>query len=72
MCGVVLVGIPEMVDVRIWRISTPAIIILILSLGFAIWILQKQNLVLAGRVLRKHSGDAMSLPESVPRYLEVT
>jgi hypothetical protein len=72
MCRVVLVGIPEMVDARLWRIYCPAIIILILSLGFAIWILQKQNLVLAGRVLRKHSGDAMSLPESVPRYLEVT
>ena len=50
MCRVILVGIPEMVDVRIWKIYCPAIIILILCLGYAIWILQKQNLVLAGRV----------------------
>ena len=72
MCRVVLVGIPEMVDVRIWKIYCPAIIILILCLGYAIWILQKQNLVLVGRVLRKHSGAAMDLPKCVPRYLEVT
>jgi energy-converting hydrogenase Eha subunit C len=50
MGRVILVAISEMVDVRLWRISCPAINVLILCMGFAIWILQKQNLVLIGRV----------------------